>query len=150
LYWLVAGAELAFTNNREWLGSLSVGGSHVPFLYTSAMLQTRLARLVGSNVASLVWPNVYVVGGLSLMGLVGNEATKLRDPVGTFNLPDENAMHAWPSVHVGFDVRLGQRLGAALTIEQAPTLFNRAAIGAWGPAWPLQANAVGAEVNLWF
>jgi hypothetical protein len=150
LYWLVGGAELSFTNNREWLGSLAVGGSHVPFLYTSAMVQARLSRLVGGNVASLVWPSVYVVGGLTIAGLVGNEATKLRDPSGVLNLPTEDAMHAWPSVHLGLDVRLGQRLGAALTLEQAPTLFNRASIGAWGPAWPLQANAIGAEVNLWF
>jgi hypothetical protein len=150
LYWVAGGAELAFTNNREWLGSIVVGGSYAPFLYTSAMVQARFARLLGSNVASLVWPNVYLVGGVSLTGLVGNEATKLRDPIGTITVPNEDTMHAWPSVHVGVDVRLGQRLGAALTLEQAPTLYNRASIGAWGPAWPLQANAVGGEVNLWF
>jgi hypothetical protein len=150
IYWLSAGAELAFTNNREWLGSIAVGGSHVPFLYTSVMAQGRLSRLLGSNVASLVWPNVYLVGGLSLVGLVGNEASKLRDPLGIFNAPIEDTMHAWPSAHVGIDVRLGQRLGFALTLEQAPTLYNRASIGTWGPAWPLQANAMSGEVNLWF
>jgi len=150
LYWVMGGAELAFTNNREWLGSLVVGASYVPVLYTSALVQARLARLVSGKVASLVWPNVYVVGGLSLVGLMGTEATKLRDPNGIFSTPTEDTMHAWPSVHIGVDVRLGQRLGAALTLEQTPTLYNRASIGAWGPAWPLQAQAVGAEVSLWF
>ncbi len=150
MYWIAGGAELSFTNNREWLGSIVVGGSYAPALYTSGMVQARLARLLGSNVASLVWPNVYLVGGVSLIGIVGNEASKLRDPIGIISVPSEDAMHAWPSLHVGVDVRLGQRLGAALTLEQAPTLYNRASIGAWGPAWPLQANAVGGEVNLWF
>jgi hypothetical protein len=150
LYWISVGTELSLTNNREWLGSFVVGGSHFPGLYTGALVQARLARLVSGNVASLVWPNVYLVGGLSLMGLVGIEAVKLRETTAALTTPPDQATYAWPSLHVGFDVRLGQRLGAALTVEQTPTLYNRPSIGVWGPGWPFHAHAIGGEVTLWF
>jgi hypothetical protein len=149
LYWLGGGAELSFTNNREWLASLSAGGSFLPGLYTSVIVQARLARLVG-DVASLVWPNVYLIGGASLVGILGNEASKLRTPSGTIAVPNENDLHAWPSIHLGVDVRFGQRLGMALTLEQAPTLYGRDSIAPIGPAWPVQAHALGVEVGLWF
>lgn len=155
IVWLSAGGEFAINHSRDWLGAILVGGTWVPSLYNGYMLQGRLMRLLTGAAASYTHPNLYLTVGASLIGLQGPVTLTLQDEQPNLTviqqlLNNTTPLFFYPSLQVGLDLRIGQRIGIALLGETTPTLANAPAIGTHLDFLFLQIHAVSAEVSLCF
>jgi hypothetical protein len=56
----------------------------------------------------------------------------------------------WPAFGVGVDLRIGNRVGAALFAQTTPTLAGSPNIGRFLDFGVVQVHTVGGEVTLWF
>jgi len=156
LAWLKSGAELAINNSRDWTGSLVIGGTWIPVLYSGFLVEARVSRLLTGSAVSLTQPNLYLFAGGSLVTLNGPTALTLRDEVP--NVADLLAagtgatlqITTFPTLQAGLDLRIGNRLGAGFFIESTPTLANAPGIGRWLDFGILQVHAIGGEVSLCF
>lgn len=156
LIWLQSGAEMSINSSRDWTGSLALGGTWIPQLYSGLMVQARVGRLISGSAASLTQPNLYLWGGGSLITVNGPTALLLRDTTPT--IADLIAAAAgltfqtvtYPALETGLDLRIGNRVGAGFFIETTPTLGNAPSIGRWLDFGILQIHAIGGEVSLCF
>ena len=156
ILWLQTGAEFNINNARDWSGSIVVGGTFVPQLYSGLMAEVRINRLVSGAAASLTHPNLYVFGSASLSTLTGPTALLLRDQTPTIGdligaatgvIPQTTT---WPAFGVGVDLRVGNRVGAAFFAQTAPTLTTSPSVGRYVDFGVVQVHAIGGEVTLWF
>ncbi|MDP2345289.1 MAG: hypothetical protein Q8O67_30375 [Deltaproteobacteria bacterium] len=154
--WLQTGAELSINNMRDWTGSLTVGGSWIPALYSGFIVQARVNRLLTGSAVSLTQPNLYGYAGASLITVQGPQALVLRDVVP--NLADviqaatgvSSPQTTYPSVIAGLDLRIGNRLTAGVFAEWTPTLNTSPSVGRWLDFGIAQVHAIGGEVALCF
>jgi hypothetical protein len=156
IVWLQSGVEFNVNHARDWSGSLIVGGTWVPQLYSGLMIEGRVNRLLTGAASSLTNPNLYGFVGAQLSMLNGPGALLLRDDVP--NLADLLGAATgavvettfWPAFTTGLDLRVGNRLGLALFAQVAPTLANSPNIGTYLNFGIAQVHAIGGEVSLWF
>lgn len=156
IFWLQSGVEFNINHARDWSGSVVVGGTWVPQLYSGLMIEGRVNRLLTGAAASLTNPNLYGFVGGQISMLNGAGALLLRDDVP--NLSDIIAAATnvtvqttfWPALTTGLDLRVGNRLGVALFAQVAPTLANSPNIGTYLNFGIAQVHAIGGEVSLWF
>lgn len=153
LLWLQTGAEFAFHHSRAFTGSFIVGGTYVPLLYSGYMVQGRIHRLLTGSEVSLRYPNLYLFGGGSLVGLHG-PLTLLLEAQPSLNslytaLGGDTGPTFYPAAQVGLDLRLGTRVTIAVYGESAPTLST---VGDHlnGLLLFLPVTSVGMEVSLCF
>lgn len=152
IVWVESGAELAINHSRNWMGSLMVGGTWVPLLYSGFLVQSRVYRLLTGPATSLTHPNVYLFGGASLTMLQGATALLLRDTQPALTdiiavaLNGASAPTFYPSFQAGLDFRIGNRVGGAFFVESMPTLFGALSVGSYA----IGINSVGGEVSLCF
>ncbi|MFZ9886685.1 MAG: hypothetical protein ACO3JL_04195 [Myxococcota bacterium] len=153
LLWLQTGAEFAFHHSRAFTGSFIVGGTYVPLLYSGYMVQGRIHRLLTGSEASLRYPNLYLFGGGSLVGLHG-PVTLLLEQQPSLNalyqsLGGDTGPTFYPAAQAGLDLRLGNRVAIAVYGESAPTLQT---VGDHlnGLLLFVPVTSVGMEVSLCF
>lgn len=154
--WIQSGAEIAINHARDWTGSIVVGGTFVPQAYSGLMLEARVNRLVTGAATSLTHPNLYLFVSGALSTLNGPAALVLRDDIPT--LPDLLAVASgavaqpttWPTIGAGLDLRIGNRLGASLSLQSSPTLAGSPGVGRFLDYGVVQVHAIGTEVTLWF
>ena len=156
LLWLQTGAELNINHARDWSGSLVIGGTWVPLLYNGVMLEARVNRLLTGAASSLTHPNLYGFASVSLTALNGPAAMLLRDDepnvldLITASTGSTVQLTTYPSFGMGLDVRVGQRVGAAVFAQMTPTLAGSPSVGRYLDFGLVQVHAIGAEVSLWF
>lgn len=156
IFWLQSGVEFNINHARDWSGSVVVGGTWIPQLYSGLMIEGRVNRLLTGAAASLSNPNLYAFVGGQIAMLNGAGALLLRDDVA--NLSDIIAAATgvtvqttfWPALTTGLDLRVGNRLGVALFAQVTPTLANSPNIGTYLNFGIAQVHAIGGEVSLWF
>jgi len=153
--WLQSGVELGVNDARAWTTSLLVGYSFIPQAYQGLMAQTRVNRLLTGRARSLTRPDVYGFLGAALMTVWGQGTAPFRESPLTADelLTDNNGLDprasfgAW---HFGAEVRVGNRIGASMFLENAPSFNNSTNLGAY--IWLLNApfQTLGTEVTFCF
>lgn len=156
IVWLQTGIELHLSHARDWSANIVVGGIWVPQLYSGVMLEARVNRLISGTAASLTHPNLYLFAGGSLSTLIGPAALLLRDQTpGVADLIAAAAgvsvqVTTYPAITLGLDLRVGPRIGAAVFVQTAPTLYSSPNIGSWYDFGIGRVHTIGGEVSLWF
>jgi len=160
--WLQVGVEMALTSARAWSGSLVVGGSFIPNFHTAIMVQARVHRLLTGSTFSMTRPNVYGFIGVNLNGFQGTTATLLSpptepNPLDILSFLNINgSLAAYPGLQAGLEVRINNRIGAAVFVEGDPTLQELDGVGDWlqtatGGDWGIfQINTIGVETSFAF
>jgi hypothetical protein len=156
LLWLQGGAEMAISNTRDWTGSLVIGGTWIPQLYSGFMVQARINRLLTGQAVSLDWPNLYAYVGGSLAMIQGPGALLLRDTQPTIAdivaaiAPGAAPSVIYPAIQLGLDLRIGNRIGVGFFVETMPTLNNVPSIGRYLDFGLVQVHSIGGEASLCF
>lgn len=148
--WLQVGAELAITSARAWTGSLTAGITFIPDVMAGAMLQARVSRLLTGAAYSLTYPNLYGFGGLAMSVIQGPTAGLLA-PSDNPSLTDQmGPIVIYPSLQAGLEVRISDRIGAAVFAETMPTLMNAPNVGSYLDLMGIQIHNLGAEATFAF
>ena len=156
LVWLQTGVELNFSEARDWSGSIVVGGTWVPQLYSGLMVEARINRLLTGTAASLTHPNLYVFLGGSMSVISGPASLLMRDDIPTVADLIASATGAtveivgYPAATVGLDLRIGNRIGAAIFTQATPSLSGSPNIGSYFDLGITKIQTIGGEVTLWF
>ena len=154
-FWLQLGAEAALSQSRAWTGSVSVGFSWTPQLHTAYLVQARISRLLTGSVTSLTHPDVYGFLGASVISVHGPGALLFRDGAPTVAdieaaLTNGQPQSTFAAFQIGLEVRIKNRLGAAVFTEASPALNNARAIGNYLDLGVVRFQSLGAEVSVCF
>lgn len=156
LVWVQSGVELNLSHARDWSGSIVVGGVWVPQLYSGLMIEARINRLLTGAAASLTHPNLYVFVGGSMSAISGPASQLMRDDIPTVADLIASATGAtveivgYPAASVGLDLRIGNRIGAAIFAQATPSLTGSPNIGNYFDFGFTKIQTIGGEVTLWF
>jgi hypothetical protein len=156
MIFLSSGVELSINHARAWVGSLTAGAMYLPTIYSAAIAQARVGRLLTGSAVSLTHPDLYLYAGASLVGVYGptafllsNDTTNIAELIAA-TTQALSAFAFYPSFQLGFDVRVNNRVGAGVFLETTPTLQGAQAIGPWLDFAFVQVHALGGEVTFWF
>lgn len=152
--WLQSGFEFALTQAQEWLASMVLGFAWLPEAYDGVMIQTRMSRLISGTERSLTGPDVYMFLGGALMTLNGPAiAPFTTDNFDQLRQQAANSLDTratFGGLHLGFELRVGNRLGAAVFLENMPAYNDTTRIGTFLSNNIIEIHSFGAEVSLWF
>lgn len=150
--WLEAGAEMSFTQNRVWGGGFNIGYTTLHNTHEGFSFGTRINRLISGPARSLLRPDLYLVGGLTLIQVKGpNAANFIKHPKPTSDILDQSkgndpkaTFAAWK---LGVDMRIKHRFSAGFYLETMPSLQSN-----FGEYLDLgiRFQAMNMEVGLWF
>jgi hypothetical protein len=153
--WLQTGVELSPTVARRWTSSMMLGYALIPQAYQGLMAQARISRLVTGQARSLTHPDLYLFGGLSLSTVWGPGTASFRNNTLTLDeiLTDTNLDEpraTFGAVHVGAELRLGNRVGFGFFLETLPSFTSSRNFGRYTQLGPIEAHSLGAEVAFCF
>ncbi len=155
--WLQVGAEMSIGSARAWTGSLAVGGTFIPTVYTGGMVQGRVYRLLSGSSFSLTRPNVYVFLGGTLAGLQGPAAAILAPTDDPPIIDFLGTLVTYPSVQAGIELRVSNRIIVGVFADSMPTLQTAQNVGNWLDQLGLgmdygvvQINSIGVEAAFAF
>jgi hypothetical protein len=152
--WLQSGLELALTQAQAWSASLVLGFAWLPDAYDGVMIQSRMRRLVSGSERSLTGPDVYLFVGGALMTLNGPAIAPFNednfDQLRQRAAESINTRATFGGLHFGAEVRVGNRMGASVFLENMPAFNDSDRIGTFFPNELLHFHSFGAEVSLWF
>lgn len=153
--WLQSGVELSPTRAKAWTASMLLGYSFVPQAYQGVMAQARVSRLVTGRAHSLTRPDLYVfvgAGAFSVWGVA--TAAFQKDPVTTdaiiTALAGDPPRTSFGTLHVGLDLRVGNRIGMSTFLETIPDLANSGNMGTYINFGSFGFQSLGMEVTFWF
>jgi hypothetical protein len=152
--WLQSGVEVGANDALAWTSSLLVGYSFIPEAYQGIMAQARVSRLVGRT-RSHTRPDLYVFLGAAVISVWGPATGPFRDDVLTADeiitdLELEGPRTAFGALHLGLDVRMGNRIGLSTFLETMPDLAESENIGAYVRIAGLGFQGFGTEVTFCF
>ena len=154
IIWMQTGFELAMTQARAWTASLMVGYAWLPDAYDGLMIQSRVSRLISGSTRSLTGPDVYLFLGGALMSLDGPAIAPfttddmdqlLRQAAGS-----ESVRASFGAIHMGLELRVGNRIGASFFLEDMPAYNKEDRIGVFLDNNILDFHSLGAEVTFCF
>jgi hypothetical protein len=153
--WLQAGVDLGATQARRWTSTLVVGASHVPIAYSGLMAEARVSRLLTGRSRSLTQPDLYLFFGTSLMTVWGLSAASFQDDIPDVDgalatLLERDPRTTLGTLHLGLDLRVGQRIGMTVFIETLPGRGSSQNLGTFVKVPGLSLHTIGTEVSLWF
>ena len=154
--WLQTGVELGATDARAWTSSLLVGYSFVPQAYQGIMAQGRISRLLTGRTRSITRPDLYLFGGAAVMSVWGLATGSFQDEiVNTDDIitgleEDLEPRTSFGALHVGLDLRLGNRIGFSTFLETMPSLRRSRNMGDYLFVAGVGFQTLGTEVTLWF
>ena len=153
--WLQSGVEIGATRGGAWTSSLIVGYSFIPQAYQGLMAQARINRLLSGKVRSITRPDLYLFVGAAAITTWGPATAPFHDD----NLTADEIIAAndgegprttFGTVHIGLDLRVGQRIGLSWFLESAPSFANsNPNLGAYVTVW-LPFQTMGTEVTFCF
>ena len=153
--WLQTGVELGATRAKAWTSSLLGGYSYIPQGYQGLMAQARVSRLVTGRARSLTRPDLYVFLGGATMLLWGPATAPFQEePV------DADAVAAalngtaprtsLGAIHLGLDLRVGNRIGGSVFLETMPALATSENLGSYVRVGSINFQSLGTEVTFCF
>jgi hypothetical protein len=154
--WLQTGVELSATRARAWTSSVVLGYSFIPQAYQGIMAQGRVNRLVTGRARSLTRPDLYAFVGASVQGVWGPATAAFQSTVLTTDqllaaVDEEGPRNAFGTIHLGVDLRVGNRIGFATFLELLPSFQTSDNIGTYirlSSGFGFQSH--GTEVTIWF
>jgi hypothetical protein len=153
-FWLQGGVEAALTQARAWTGNLMLGVTWLPDLHVGVIAQARLARLISGNTTSLTHPDVYAFVGGAVIYVNGRTAAMFQNQVpdldALIDLTNMKANEAFlGTFHLGFELRVKNRIGVAVFMEALPGLTDSSSVGTY---WDLgiRFSSLGVEVSFCF
>jgi hypothetical protein len=153
--WLQLGAEASPTQARAWTGSISAGFSWMPQMHTGWMGQARIGRLLSGPAASLTHPDIYGFFGASVISISGQSALLFQNKVPSLESQAIAILGIEPhatfaAFQFGLEMRLKNRIGAAVFVESLPALADAPAIGSYADLGVITFRSMGAEVSFCF
>ncbi len=153
--WLQVGAEAALTQARAWTASAHLAGTWMPELHTGWLAGARISRLLSGRSTSLTRPDIYGFTGLNVINIHGQgartfslETPTMTDLVNNAGRSDYHATFA--AIQLGAELRVKNRIGVSLYLENLPGLGNAPAIGNYLDFGFVQFQSFGAEVSFCF
>jgi len=153
--WVQGGAELAPTEAMDWTAAFVIGGSYIPSdqAYRGVMGEARIGRLLTGRVRSHTRPDLYFYAGGSVQALWGPATAPFTvQPVTADEIlrqPDPPRF-VFGTLLMGFDLRLGNRIGFSVFLESYPTLDRSENIGTYIRPIGIPFQSLGTEVVLCF
>ena len=154
--WLQSGIEVGATRGGAWTSSLLVGYSFIPQAYQGLMAQARINRLISGKVRSITRPDLYLFVGAAAITTWGPATLPFQDEQSVTSddviaaAEGEGPRVTFGTVHIGLDLRIGQRIGLSWFLESAPTFINtNPNLGAYVTVW-LPFQTMGTEVTFCF
>jgi hypothetical protein len=153
--WLQSGIELAPTSAKVWTSEIVAGYSFVPMAYQGIMAQARVKRILTGRARSLTRPDLYGFFGISAQSVWGPATASFT----TENLTadqiiaaanEEGPRNIFGTMHLGVELRVGNRIGGALFLEALPAFQNSRLLGNYVRVAGLDVQSFGAEVTFWF
>lgn len=154
--WLQTGIEMAPTDGRAWTSSVLVGYSFIPQAYQGLMGQARVHRLVTGRVRSVTRPDLYVFAGAAVINVWGQATASFRkqrlNADELLMKPEDGDVPrtAFGTLHVGLDLRVGNRMGMSAFLETIPDLANSPNLGTYTRVFGIGFQSLGTEVTFWF
>lgn len=153
--WLQTGVELGATDARSWTVSLMLGYSFIPQAYQGMMAQARVSRLLTGRARSLTRPDLYAFFGTAVVSVWGPGTAPFQpDPLTadaiTAGLNEEGPRTTFGALHVGLDLRMGNRIGLSTFLETIPDLTNSPNLGTYIDFGLLGFQTLGTEITFWF
>ncbi len=153
--WVQTGVELGATDARVWTASILAGYSFIPQAYQGLMAQARVSRLVTGRVRSLSRPDLYLFAGGAIMTVWGAATAPFQDdPVDSDQLlaflTGDDPRTAFGALHLGLELRFGNRIGISTFLETIPTLRNSRNMGDYVFVAGIGFQTLGTEVTLCF
>ncbi len=152
--WLQTGFELAMSQARAWTASVLFGYAWLPDAYDGLMVQARVSRLLGGTSRSLTGPDLYLFLGAALMTLdgptVGPFATYDMDQLLRQAQEQTSVRATFGTVHLGLELRVGNRIGASVFLENHPTYDSEGTLGVFLDNDIIDIHGVGTEVTFCF
>lgn len=143
IIWFQTGFEAALTQARRWKADLVLGYAWLPEAYDGFMVQSRMARLISGQTRSLTGPDVYLFLGAALMTVDGDAVALLSDEGGP-------GRGTFAGLHLGLEMRIGDRISAAAFLENMPGFNDSQRIGDFVTLFGLEFHSFGAEVSFCF
>ena len=153
--WLQTGVELGATPARTWTSSMLLGYSIVPQAYQGLMAQARVSRLISGRVHSLTRPDLYAFAGGAVMTVWGPATAAFRERVLTLDeilgdIDGDDPRNTFSALHLGLDLRIGNRIGFSGFLETVPSLRNSQNLGSYVTIGSLDLQTFGTEVTFCF
>ncbi len=153
--WLQTGAELGSSDARAWTSSLLLGFSFIPQAYQGLMLQARVSRLLTGRARSLTHPDLYLFVGGSVMTVWGPATAPFQADFLTADdlltaADGDSPRTTLGTLHLGLDLRLGNRVGLSTFLETIPDRNNSDNFGNYVRVLGLSFQTLGTEVTFCF
>jgi len=152
--WAQTGFELALSQARAWTASVVLGYAWLPEAYDGFMMQSRMSRLISGSARSLSGPDVYLFLGAALMTLNGAAVGPLAVEDSAQLLRQiaqvEEVRATFGAFHIGLEARVGDRIGAAVFLENMPAYNDSDQIGTFLENDFIDFHSFGAEVVFCF
>lgn len=150
--WLQAGVELALSQARAWTANVLLGYGYVPSSFDGFMAQVRFHRLLTGTSRSFTRPNLYGFVGTSIMMMWGPNAQIFRreritteEVIAAYEM-DNEPLQVIAGIHVGLELRIGNRLGISIFGESLPAHIDGGNLDTYVGVF----HSLGSEVSVWF
>jgi hypothetical protein len=153
--WLQTGVELGSTDARAWTASVLAGYSFIPQAYQGLMAQARISRLLTGQVRSLSHPDLYLFVGAAVITVWGPATAPFQEDVLTADdlitsLAGDGPRTTFGTLHLGLDLRLGNRVGLSTFLETMPSLDQSQNLGDYVRVLGIGFKSFGTEVTFCF
>ncbi len=153
--WLQTGVELGSTDAQAWTSSILVGYSFIPQAYQGMMGQARVSRLLTGRARSLSHPDLYLFVGAAVLSVWGPATASFRDTRLNADeiitdMEGEGPRTAFGALHLGLDLRLGNRIGLSTFLETIPVLRDSRNLGDFLAVGSIGFQTLGTEVSVCF
>lgn len=154
-FWLQLGAEVGLTQARAWTAGVALGATWMPELHTGWLAQARFSRLLSGSAVSLTRPDLYGFLGASVITIHGSGSQMFQQEVpdlATLLNRDQgrDAFSTFAAVQIGLELRVKNRIGLTVFLENLPGLVNAEGIGNYLDFGVMSFQTIGTEVTFCF
>lgn len=149
--WIETGVELSLSQARAWTGSILLGYGFVPSQFDGFMGQLRVNRLLTGTSRSFVAPDLYGFVGASIFATSGpaaqifaREQPTTEEIIALAN--GDQPTQIFTAIHTGIELRIGNRLGAAIFGESLPAHIGSDNLTTYLGIF----HSLGTEIAIWF
>ena len=153
--WAQTGVELGATGSKAWTSSALLGVSFIPQAYQGLMAQARVSRLITGKSRSLTRPDLYGFLGAAVISVWGPATTAFQEtPITADDVltaaDGDSFRTSFGALHIGADLRLGNRMGFSMFLETVPAYAGSSNLGEFVYFATISFQTIGTEVTFWF